>query len=141
MKLLTLAIILAGTIILMNIAGIETNSGKFITYVFSDGISSLRTSEIWIYFSAIIILAGAVGVKAGFFGGSPDPAFAIAPLAGIFGAVILSDLIGLYGKLNEYGQNVDGTLNWMGNIFLISFALLFLAFVFSLVSWWRGSDG
>ena len=143
MKFLTISLIIIGIILVFNLGGITTPSGgyalRFYTGLTEDTspLSDFKSDDlIWLGLAAVVIVVGAVGVRAGFFGSAPPIAYYLGTFIILtIGGFLLTDTLVIFLKLWEFGEV------WVRGVATLIFIPLSLAYILSIKSFWEGSDG
>lgn len=148
-KLLTMAVVIMGTLLVLNLVGFQppitglafkaigngtaTSNGTLIDYNDSSGnrFSNFQNFSIWQSLIVILLAVGSVGVViAGLFGRTPQTEYIIAPITVVFGTALLVDLGWVITKFWSYGMPFRA----LGFIVIVP---LTVGFVISLIEWWR----
>lgn len=148
-KLLTMSIVILGTLLLLNLVGFQppitglafkavgngtaTSNGTLIDYTNDSGntFSNFQNFSLWQSLLTILLAVGTVGIViAGLFGRTPQTEYIIAPITVIFGTALLVDLGWILTKLWSYGMPFRA----IGFIVIVPVCV---GFIISLIEWWR----
>ena len=131
-KIFTYVIIVTGLMILFNLAGLTTLTGKFINFTV-DTFSNIQTSVLWIAIAAAISGLAAVGAiiigtltRGGVSSTTIGASLLSAPLL-----VLIGDLISIV---------TDVPAGWVKYLLFLVIAPIVFGYLIALFDWVRGTD-
>ena len=152
MRFYYFAVIIAGIMLMLNLAGFQTPAGSLVktfSIIDSDGnitLENFKNSELWnkntlpTSSSPIpglkFILIGSLiaGLVLGIFGRSPDIRYLTAAMVFALTGLLMGDMIWLYVKVASYG------IPWLRNLALLIIAPLTVGLFITALNFWQGND-
>lgn len=133
-KLLAYVMLTVGLMVLFNLAGLNTNTGYFLSMINIGTASHFNLTAFWI---TIVTALGALvlvsGVKIGIIG-APTESTSAAAVAAVAMSVMIGDLVSIVVKANESGNT------WAGYICYAIMIPIIFGFGIVLFDWARGND-
>lgn len=150
MRFYFFAVIIAGIMLLVNLAGFTSPSGGLINSFNLINSSSgeitfenFKNSELWSNDESTdsipgltFILLGAVvaGLVLGTFGRAPDIRYITAAMVFALTGLLVADLVWLFIKMRSYG------IDWLTNVSLLILAPLTVGLFITALNFWQGND-
>ena len=144
------AVIITGLIVLMNLGGIQTPLTGSILSAMNvnltsnmESVSNIQSSILWksgssnpANYGIIEILLGlsAIGALISFFGRSPDVSYLLGAIVAAFSTYLIVDMINLANILLKLDEA------WIKAFALVIFVPLFVGYLVTVISFWRGND-
>ena len=135
-KIFNYTMILAGLLVLLNMAGIGGTSALAQYFNFS---SAWGLSPIAIAIVGIIGAWGIAGTIAGLFGRSAPESTVVGAIALSLLTLSLGDMYLIYQQMNSY-CGAGSICAPLSSIVLLLFTVLNVGYLIAIVQWWRGND-
>lgn len=128
-KVWTYMIIMLGTILLMNLAGLPTGVDYILNFFgLSTNGTTVSTAAFAIAIAALFVISTGSSIVIGFFGGTAPEYAQKAPFAGASLIVLLST----FAAIINYGKTFE---TWVYYPILFIVGLFSIGFIFALVEW------
>jgi hypothetical protein len=131
-----------GILMMFSILGIGLSStSQLLTALSYDGASAFKDAEFWSIFlgtsGVMALIALGAGIAIGFLTKTSAIDYAIATPITLVGGWVLGDL---WSIMSTIEANV-GAFTWITGVARFVITLLMFGLIWSLISFWRGSDG
>lgn len=133
-----IVMIVSGIIVLLNLGGVETNSGSLISGFLENGLSNFANSDLWSDLMGILIGVGISSIVIGAFGRSPDINLLLGTITATFAGIVLTDMLGLFNMFWTLGGTGDN--GWIRGLASAIFIPLVYGFFVVVINFWRGND-
>lgn len=132
----TYSIVMAGTILLLALAGIDIPGTQLILDTVGFGAGGLQNSQLFVLIAGVLSTAALGGaIVIGFFTKTSPEFYVLLSISALLLSLFVGTFVGIINYMNSFSGN-----EWLYYIALVIYGLLGLGYLITVVQWSRGGS-